>query len=113
MLISEAFAQTADAAAAMPGAGAPDMWSMIIQFALIIFILYFLLIRPQQKKIRQHEAALNAIVKGSKIIVAGIEGTVDAVLPDDRLSVKIADGTVITVLRAYVSQVVTDDKAKK
>lgn len=109
MLISQAFAQAVDGATTAT-ASAPSLFNMIVQFALIVFILYFLLIRPQQKKIKQHEAELNAIVKGSKIVVGGIEGVVSDVLSDNKLRVKIADNTEIIVLRGYVSHVVTDDK---
>lgn len=110
MFISQAIAQTTDAAAV---AATPDIWNMILQFALIVFILYFLLIRPQQKKIKQHEAALNSIQKGTKIVLAGIEGVVQEILPDNKLRVKIADSTSVVVLRGYVSQVISSTDEKK
>ncbi len=105
MLIKEALAQTASTAAAGANGGG-DLWSFAIQFALIILVLYLLLIRPQQKRIRNHEMALKAIIKGTKVIVSGIEGVVVEVVDDERLRVQIADGVVIDVIRAYVSQVV-------
>lgn len=107
MFISEAFAQTVDTANQVAAAPAPDAFKLILQFVLIIFVLYFLLIRPQQKKIKAHEQSLNSIVKGSKVVVSGIVGKVVGISSDnERLTVEIADKVEITVLRAYVSQVI-------
>ncbi|MDR2902097.1 MAG: preprotein translocase subunit YajC [Lactobacillales bacterium] len=113
MLISPAHAQTAEVVVETPAptpAPTNDIWNFAIQFGLIIVILYFLLIRPQQKKLKRHEAELNAIIKGSKVIVGGVIGTVVDVVDAQTLRVKIADDVIITVLRGYVSQVVFDDK---
>lgn len=111
MFISQAMAQTVDAVSA---GGTPDMWNFIIQFALIIFILYFLLIRPQQKKIKQHEAALNAIIKGTRVVIAGIEGVVKEVKEDgNTLRVEIAEGVVVSVQRGYVSHVILNESKSK
>ena len=59
MFISEAWAQTAETAAS-----GGSVSGVLIQLGLIFVIFYFLLIRPQQKKIKQHEAMLSAIKKG-------------------------------------------------
>lgn len=61
MFISEAWAQTAETAAS-----GGSVSGVLIQLGLIFVIFYFLLIRPQQKKIKQHEAMLSAIKKGDK-----------------------------------------------
>lgn len=108
MLISQAFAQTAQAVSNQNMSTGSDMMSMAVQFILIILIVYFLLIRPQQKRIKQHEMELNAIIKGTKIIVAGLVGTVVEVLEDNKLRVEFADGVQVTVMRPYVSQVIFD-----
>ena len=111
MFISDAFAQSA----APVGAGASALGT-IIQLVFIILIFYLLLIRPQQKRIKEHQAHLNAIIKGTKIIVSGIVGTVKNV-KDNELTVEIANGVEIKVLREYVSQVcfpeTKNDKNKK
>ncbi|MBR4931781.1 MAG: preprotein translocase subunit YajC [Alphaproteobacteria bacterium] len=110
MFISEAFAQTATdvSQAGMVGA----QWSSaIIQVFLIVFILYFFLIRPQQKRMKEHQARLNGIVKGTKIVISGIVGTVTKA-KDNELTVSIASGVEITVLREYVSQVFIDEPKK-
>ena len=113
MFISEAFAQTAETTATVANTPAPDSFKMILQLVLIFVILYFLLIRPQQKKMKKHQDELNSIIKGSKIIIAGIIGTVKHVKENGELIVEIAEGTEITVLREYVSGlVITEEKGK-
>ena len=105
MFVSTALAQTAENVAT---ANTASFSSMIIQFVLIVFICYFLLIRPQQKRIKKHEAQLNSIVKGMKINVAGIIGKVVKVEPLE-LTVEIADGVEIKVLRPYVTEVLYNE----
>mgnify|MGYP001140922894 FL=1 len=76
MFVNDALAQTA--AAAAPQA---SVASTLIQLALIFIVFYFILIRPQQKKISQHQAMLEAIKKGDKIITGGgIYGTATTAL---------------------------------
>ena len=103
MFISQAMAQTA---ATAPNAG--SISSMAIQFLLIIVICYFILIRPQQKRYKKHEAELNAIVKGVRVNVGGIIGKVVKVEPLE-LTVEVAEGVQITVLRPYVTQVLFNE----
>lgn len=94
------------AAAAAPQA---SVASTLIQLALIFIVFYFILIRPQQKKISQHQAMLEAIKKGDKIITGG--GIYGTVTKADRikLEVKIAEGLTVTVNRATVRDVVNDE----
>jgi len=103
MFISSAMAQTAATTA-----NAGSLSGMAIQFLLIIVICYFLLIRPQQKRYKKHEAELNAIVKGVRVNVGGIIGKVVKVEPLE-LTVEIADGVEIKVLRPYVTQVLFNE----
>ena len=104
MLITPAFADTA-AATAPQG----SLMGMLVQFVLIIAILYFLLIRPQQKRIKKHEQELDSIKIGSRIVVAGLTGIVKKAEPME-LQVEIAPDTVVTVLRPYVTQVLYEEK---
>ena len=99
MFISEAFAQAGDAAAAQG-----SVYGTLIQLGLIFVIFYVLLIRPQQKKIKQHEAMLMAIKKGDKVITGGgIYGKV----------VKAEDGGLnVTVNRATIRDVVNEENFK-
>ena len=96
MFISEAFAQAGDAAAAQG-----SVYGTLIQLGLIFVIFYVLLIRPQQKKIKQHEAMLMAIKKGVKAEDGGME-----------LVVEIADGLNVTVNRATIRDVVNEENFK-
>ena len=109
MFISEAMAQTVQTAtntAATSGSGI----AAFAQLILIFGILYLLLIRPQKKKLQRHEAALNAITKGSKVVVGGIIGIVSKVEDNNELTVKISDNTEIKVIRGYISQVLEEEK---
>ena len=102
MIINDAFAQTANMAAVGSTMG------VFVQIFLIFIIFYFILIRPQQKKIKQHEAMLLAIKRGDKIITGGgIYGVVEKAT-EDKLDVKIADNVIVVVHRATVRQVVDE-----
>ena len=103
MLITPAFAETVSAAPQ------GSLMGMLVQFVLIIGILYFLLIRPQQKRIKKHEQELDSIKEGTRIVVGGVVGTVKKTEPME-LQVEIAPNTLVTVLRPYVSQILYDEK---
>lgn len=105
MFISNAFAQSAGT---LPAQG--SMAGTLIQLGLIFLIFYVLLIRPQQKKIRQHEAMLRTIKKGDEIVTGGgIYGKVaDASDPFD-LVIEIADGVKIKVVRATVRELLSEE----
>lgn len=105
MFISEAWAQTAETAA--PGG---SVSGVLIQLGLIFIIFYFLLIRPQQKKIKQHETMLAAIKKGDKILTGG--GVYAKVLKADdplNLTVELAPNMVVEINRATVRDVITPE----
>jgi preprotein translocase subunit YajC len=114
MFIATAYAMGAsggDAAAQGQGGGGGFMVVMIVIFA----IMYFLVIRPQQKQIKQHKKMVEELKKGDEVVVGGIYGTVENATPgSDALTVKIAEGVKVKVLRGSVAAVVTDkDKAKE
>ena len=103
MLISTALAQTAETVAQT---GAPGQsFGVIFQMVLLFAVLWFVLIRPQQKRIKKHEAELKAIIKGTRVVVAGLVGKVVAVENEEKVVVEFTDGVQIPVLRAYISQV--------
>ncbi len=104
MIISPAFADTT--VATVPQT---SILGQLGPFILIIFILYFLLIRPQQKRLKKHEQELDSIKIGTRIVVGGLTGVVRKAEPLE-LQVEIAPDTVVTVLRPYVSQVLYDEK---
>ena len=107
MLISSVYAQTA----ATPAANG-ELFSMIVQFALIMGILYLLLIRPQQKKVKKQIARLQAIQVGDEVLISGIVGKVVAT-KDDELTVRIAKETDIKVMRLYVTDVLNKEEPVK
>lgn len=111
MFISQALAQTTEVAT--QAAEAAPISGMLLQLILVVAIVYFILIRPQQKRIKKHEAELQAIIKGTKIVVGGFLGTVVEVQEDNKLLVELANGVRVTVLRPYVAQVFFETPLKK
>lgn len=102
MFITEAIAATE---AAAPATEASPMAGFLVQLILVFAIFYFLLIRPQQKKMREHENMLNAIKPKDKIITGGgIYGTVVRA-EGDVLTVEIAQGVDVKISRATVREV--------
>jgi len=100
MFISPAFAQ---------GASADGGANMLIQFApfiLIFVIFYFLIIRPQQKKQKDHRNMLAAIRRGDNIITAGgLMGKVSKVVDDNEVEVEIAKDIRVRVMRNFIQDV--------
>ena len=97
----------------MPGSiyaqAAPGMFdmlnSLIVPTMLIIGIMYFLMIRPQQKRLKDHQAMIAAIRRGDTVVTSGgILGKVTKV-DDQELQVEIADGVRVKVVRGTVSEV--------
>ena len=102
MFISQALAQEAGNAA---GPGALGAFLPII---LIFVVFYFLLIRPQQKKLKQHKEMLAAIRRGDRIVTGGgIVGTVSKVIDDNEVQVEIAEGVRVRVHRGLISTVLS------
>ena len=100
MFISEAFAQTA-------AGGGGNAFQAFLPLILIFVVFYFLLIRPQQKKIKQHKELLESIRRGDKVITGGgIIGTVTKVDNDNELTVEIAKDVKVKVQRSTISGVV-------
>ena len=108
MLISPAFAQAAGPAAASGG----SLTSMIVQLLLIFAIFYLLLIRPQQKRLKEHEARLKAIKRGDRVLTGGgiYAKIVEAKENEDELKAEIANGITITISRATVRDVLDNEK---
>lgn len=98
MLISPAYAQGA--------AASPDAFTTFIPLILIGVVFYFLLIRPQQKRMKDHRAMVQALRRGDKVVTGGgVFGTVTKVLNDTELQVEIAENVRIRVVRATISEV--------
>ena len=94
-MIGNAFAQ-----AGSPAAGG-DLMGML-PIALMFVVLYFLMIRPQMKKAKEHKTMLEALQKGDEVIAMGILGKI-ARIGDTYLSLEIAPNTTIQVQKAAVT----------
>ncbi|MBU2959004.1 preprotein translocase subunit YajC [Paracoccus sp. 1_MG-2023] len=98
MFVTPAYAQAA-------GAGATSAITQFIPLILIFAIMYFLMIRPQQKRAKQHREMVANLKKGDQIITqGGILGKVSSVR-DDEVEVEIAQGVRIRIVRSTVAQV--------
>jgi len=81
----------------------------IAPWLLIFVIFYLLMIRPQQQRVKQHQAAIAAVKKGDEVITGGgIRGRVTKV-SDEEAEVEIAQGVKIRVVKSTISQVLTVD----
>jgi preprotein translocase subunit YajC len=79
----------------------------ILPWLLIFVIFYVLMIRPQQRRVKEHQAALGAVKKGDEVITGGgIRGRVTRVT-DDEAEVEIANGVKVRVVKSTISQVLT------
>lgn len=110
MTHSLVFAQaTTDGAGAAPAtAQQPNFLSMMMPFAIIMFIFYFLMIRPQKKKMEQETKFINALKKGDEVYTrSGLLGTIYG-LADKIVTLEVADGVKLKVLK---SQIAGDSKA--
>ncbi len=100
MFVTPAYAQAAG--------GAGGAFASFIPLILIFGIMYLLLIRPQQKKMKEHKAMIEALRRGDQIVTqGGIIGKVTKVKDDGEIEVEIADGVRVRVVKATISQVLS------
>ncbi len=101
-MIGTAYAMGQSGAGAQPPGGA---FAQFIPILIMFVIIYFLLIRPQQKKMKEHREMMNNIKKGDKVVTSGgIYGTVTAV-SETTLNLEIADKLEIKLDKACVNTV--------
>ena len=86
-----------------------------IPLILIFVIFYFFLIRPQQKKVKDHKAMVEALKRGDKVITSGgILGTVERIIDNEKVEVKISDNVNVEVVRATgIQSLVSSIEPKK
>jgi len=107
MFVPPAYAQ---AAAGGGGSG----FEAFLPLILIFGVFYVLLIRPQQKKMKEHKVTLSAIRRGDKVVTGGgIVGTVTKVIDDLEITVEIADGVKVRVQRGLISTVLSKTEPVK
>lgn len=100
MLITPAFAQGA------PVAGGGDMLTSLLPFVLIFVIMYFLILRPQQKRVKQHQEMVKNLRRGDTVVTGGgLVGKVTKVIDDETVEVEIADGLKVRQIRQMITEV--------
>ena len=98
MFVSPAYAQAAG--------GSAGAFGSFIPLILIFAIMYFLLIRPQQKKVKEHQAMVAALRRGDQVVTqGGLIGKVSKVKDDQEVELEIADGVKVRVVRNTIAQV--------
>lgn len=97
MFITPAYAQSA---------GAPDFLVSLLPFVAIFAIMYFLIIRPQRQRMKQHQEMVANLRRGDTVVTTGgLIGKVSKVVDDGELQVEIGDGVKVRVVRSMVQEV--------
>ncbi len=103
MWITPAFAQAA------PGSPLPDFLNMqnpIWMMVAIFVIMYFLIFRPQQKRVKQHQEMVKNLRRGDSVVTnGGMLGKVIKVVDDDQIEIEIAQGVRVRQMRSMISEV--------
>jgi len=88
----------------MPGAGSsPSTLEMLLPFVFVFVIFYFLIIRPQGKKLKEHDKFVNDLKRGDAVITnSGILGTIDGIT-DQIVNLEIASGVKLKVLKKQIA----------
>jgi preprotein translocase subunit YajC len=103
MFITPAFAQGAPFGLSGDSAG---MLTSLMPLVLIIVIMYFLVLRPQQKRVKQHQELVKALRRGDTVVTTGgLVGKVTKVVDDDQIEIEIADGVRVRQMRTMVTDV--------
>ena len=99
MLITPAYAQPS-------GIFGGDAFNFLVPMALVFLIFYFLMLRPQQKRVKQHQEMIKNLRRGDTVITTGgLVGKVTKVVDDDQIEVEIADDVRVRQLRSMVADV--------
>jgi preprotein translocase subunit YajC len=101
MFISEAWAQGA-------GGGGSDFIVQLFPLVLIFVVFYFLLIRPQQSKMKQQREMLAGVKRGDRVVTGGgIIGLVTKVIGDNELQVELAEGVRVRIIKQTITDIIT------
>ena len=94
----------------MSGSG----FAQFIPLILIFVIFYFFLIRPQQKKVKEHKAMVSALKRGDDVITSGgIVGKIEKVYEDDKVDLSICEGVTIKIIKSTVQSLLNSPNTKK
>ncbi len=87
--------------------------SQFIPLILIFVIFYFFLIRPQQKRVKDHKAMVESLKRGDEVITSGgIIGVVDKVMEDDRIEVILTDNVKVQIIRSTITSLLKKEIKK-
>ena len=88
--------------------------AQFIPLILIFVIFYFFLIRPQQKRVKDHKAMVESLKRGDEVITSGgIIGIVDRVMEDDRIEVVIGESTKVQIIKSTITGLLKKEEVKK
>ena len=91
-----------------------SQFAQFIPLILIFVIFYFFLIRPQQKRVREHKEMVSSLKRGDEVITSGgIIGVVDRVMEDDRIEVTIGENTKVQIIRSTITSLLKKEEVKK
>ena len=88
--------------------------AQFIPLILIFVIFYFFLIRPQQKRVKDHKAMVTSLKRGDEIITSGgIIGTIERVMEDDRIEVNIGENVKVNIIKSTITSLLKKEEVKK
>ena len=89
-------------------------FAQFIPLILIFVIFYFFLIRPQQKRVKDHRAMVQGLKRGDEVITSGgIIGKVDKVFDDDKIEVMIDENVKVQIIKSTITSLLKKEKVKK
>jgi len=105
MFITPAFAQ-GNPLSGLFGGDSGGMLTSLLPLILIVVIMYFLVLRPQQQRVKSHQSMVKALRRGDTVVTnGGLVGKVTKVVDDDQIEVEISDGVRVRQMRSMVSEV--------
>ena len=85
-----------------------DAFGQLVPLILIFGIMYFLLIRPQQKKAKEHQAMVTSLRRGDQVVTqGGLIGKVSKVKDDNEIEVEVSEGVKVRVVQSTIAQVLS------
>ena len=88
--------------------------AQFIPLILIFVIFYFFLIRPQQKRVKDHRTMVESLKRGDEIITSGgIIGTIERVMEDDRIEVDIGENVKVQIIKSTITSLLKKEEVKK
>ncbi len=102
MLITSVYAQ----APSLFGGGSDNMLVSLLPFILIFVIMYFLILRPQQKRVKQHAEMVKNVRRGDTVVTSGgLIGKVTKVTDEEQIEVEVADGVRVRQMKSMIAEV--------